>query len=265
MLVPFVTIVLSLSLTLGVPLVVGGARGPVESPRWAAFPLSWNHALYLVMLTWLVTRQFGEARKPRRVHRIVSVLLLVIFLVLLPSEAREWGNSIGTSLTVAPQVEKVFVGQRVGRPQFERLDGKLLTLDDPETLYVVNFWATWCPPCLKELPELLSLAMRFRDSGGVQIVAVNTEDLPNEELKSYLEEAGLEKLPVYRDSRDWHDVHGTGSIPLTLLIRDGWILRRYDGYAAGTVREIETTIQEESKYEASKFVAREISVGAETP
>ena len=49
---------------------------------------------------------------------------------------------------------------------------------------VVNFWATWCPPCRKEMPDLETLYKRFKDEGLV-ILAISDED--HGEVKSFVE------------------------------------------------------------------------------
>ncbi len=61
--------------------------------------------------------------------------------------------------------------------RFKDSTGKLHTLSDYQGKWVlVNFWATWCPPCLKEIPDLISL-YESRDDVMVIGVAVEEEDM----------------------------------------------------------------------------------------
>jgi peroxiredoxin len=56
------------------------------------------------------------------------------------------------------------------------LDGKSWTLKDLRgKVVLLNFWATWCPPCRKEMPDLEALYLRFKDQGFV-VLAISDED-----------------------------------------------------------------------------------------
>ena len=48
----------------------------------------------------------------------------------------------------------------------ENLDGKKVNIADKlikKKLILINFWATWCPPCIKEIPDLIKLKQKFRE------------------------------------------------------------------------------------------------------
>src|ERR1035437_3119800 len=55
-------------------------------------------------------------------------------------------------------------------------DGKAVTLADFRgKILVLNFWATWCPPCVDEMPSLNRLAERYSDKG-LEVVAVSVDE-----------------------------------------------------------------------------------------
>jgi peroxiredoxin len=75
-----------------------------------------------------------------------------------------------------------------GRPwSLKELKGKVVLL---------NFWATWCPPCRKEMPDLEALGKQFKDQG-LLILSV-TDDDP-EKVKSYIEKQNI-TYPVLLDA-----------------------------------------------------------------
>ncbi len=77
------------------------------------------------------------------------------------------------------------------------LDGREHRLADYRGKWVlVNYWATWCPPCLDELPELEVFYSNHKDTDAV-VIGVNMEDIGTEELREFLEEQFI-SYPILR-------------------------------------------------------------------
>lgn len=105
---------------------------------------------------------------------------------------------------------------------FEELKPLLTTTND--TIYVVNFWATWCKPCIKELPYFDDLTARYSDKQ-VEVLLVSL-DFPKKydsHLKPYIAEHNLKSTVVALndpDSNAWIpqvDSTWSGAIPATLI------------------------------------------------
>jgi peroxiredoxin len=71
------------------------------------------------------------------------------------------------------------------------LEGKAVRLSDLRGKgVVINFWATWCPPCRKEMPQLVAAYQRYRKEG-LEVVAVNVGE-PEGRVRQFAEEFGME-------------------------------------------------------------------------
>jgi peroxiredoxin len=95
------------------------------------------------------------------------------------------------------------------------VNGKTWTLQDLHgQVVLVNFWATWCPPCRKEMPDLQSLYQEFKDRGLV-ILAISDED-PGK-VKPFIA-ANKFSYPILLDSgRKVNDLFQVEGIPKSFL------------------------------------------------
>ena len=98
------------------------------------------------------------------------------------------------------------------------LDGKEHSLSDYRGKWVVvNYWATWCPPCLEEMPELELFHSEHKDSDAV-VLGINTEHVSLEALKKFKEEQ-LISFPILRSSPSEPGIAGRlTSLPTTYLV-----------------------------------------------
>ena len=92
---------------------------------------------------------------------------------------------------------------------------------------LLNFWATWCPPCIEEMPSLVQLQKRLGDK--VVVVAVS-EDADDEAYKQFVRDHNVDLLTVRDVKQNTHEVYGTFKYPETFVIdRNGKILRKFIG------------------------------------
>ncbi len=127
------------------------------------------------------------------------------------------------------RVYDVQVGDRA--PRFELADdqGRGVSLRDyAGKVVLLNFWATWCPPCVQEMPSLNGTYERFREDGFVVLGISVDEDVG--EYAGFLRDAGV-TFPTARDpEREVSTRYGTVKYPESYLIsRDGRVLRKYVG------------------------------------
>ncbi|MBZ0317033.1 MAG: TlpA family protein disulfide reductase [Anaerolineae bacterium] len=93
---------------------------------------------------------------------------------------------------------------------------------------VLNFWASWCVPCIEEMPEL----QRFSEEqgeNGVRVIAVTDPDngQTREDVQKFVDEYGLTVLIGLDSGLAYHYAMGVFALPLTFLIDETGIVRAY--------------------------------------
>ena len=97
-----------------------------------------------------------------------------------------------------------------------------LELDGSKT-YVVNFWATWCAPCVKELPYFEAIQAKYIDSVEVILVSLDFPHQYETKLKPFIQKHNLKSKVVVLDDPDMNswipkvDPQWDGAIPVTLI------------------------------------------------
>ena len=112
-------------------------------------------------------------------------------------------------------------------------DGSEMTLADYEGQHVVlNFWATWCAPCRKEMPMLAALQAEL---GGddLQIVTIATGRNPRPAMEAFFADIGIDNLPLHTDARqELARSLGVLGLPVTLILNpEGQEIARLQGDA----------------------------------
>jgi thiol-disulfide isomerase/thioredoxin len=167
------------------------------------------------------------ARFVRR-HAVVVGLIFVVIatgVVSLYRKPAEQSKPMTAKIEIdndAPQLAK-FVTHPAPKPvaalNVITADGAAASLEAMAgELLVVNFWATWCAPCRKEMPQLDALAARY-DGRGVTVVALSLDRSGAAKGEKFLNELGVTNLvrlydPSYKSAR----AVGLIGLPTTLLV-----------------------------------------------
>lgn len=89
---------------------------------------------------------------------------------------------------------------------------------------VLNSWATWCPPCVEEIPSLVSMQRRLRDRG-VTVLAVSI-DVDADMYHRFLKQHGVNLLTVRDPEQKSSSLYGTSGWPKPYIIDRNGVLRR---------------------------------------
>lgn len=128
---------------------------------------------------------------------------------------------------------------------YESLKKELIT--DGETLYVVNFWATWCAPCVKELPHFETLYQNTKNQKvKILLVSLDFKNQIDTKLKKFIEKKKYSSQIVALTDKDYNnwlnkvDENWSGSIPATLLIKGNKSLFKEEEFTS--VKELQEYI-----------------------
>ena len=104
------------------------------------------------------------------------------------------------------RVARLAIGDPAPRLEVDRwMQGEPLDAFEPGTVYVVEFWATWCQPCRKSLPQMDALARRYAGRGVRVIGVAAAESDGPADLGKFLADARLSYAIAYRGRTDMYD------------------------------------------------------------
>ena len=99
-------------------------------------------------------------------------------------------------------VDRSHRGQAAPAATFSNPEGGEISLANFKGVPVlVNLWASWCAPCVKELPTLDRLAAAHRDDGQLGVVAVSQDDGPQTSVRAFLAKLKVKDLGAYHDPK----------------------------------------------------------------
>jgi len=165
---------------------------------------------------------------------ILSILAILIVGLLLMSCSN---NNSQSKKTYTDQTQAVKpttspTTQSAGElPQFtaKDIDGNSRNSDTwvGKQPVVINFWGTWCPPCRREIPDLVKLYDEYHDKG-IEIVGLAVKDTP-EKVRAFSEKNGMKWVMLLSDYNVASKFR-ISSVPTTIFVdRNGKIVQRFSG------------------------------------
>ncbi len=149
----------------------------------------------------------------RKLGKILTVLAIFCFGIILP------GCTQGEP-AVAPEIS---AGKWFNADSFSLADNK-------DKIVVVEFWATWCPPCRKSIPHLKKLHEEYAEKG---VVIVSLSNEPAATIEAFMGKADMPWIIGAESSAG--GAYGVSGIPAAFIVVDGKIV--WNGHPMGGLDE----------------------------
>lgn len=163
-----------------------------------------------------VEKEFADRMSPSRL-RVLAFTVLVVGTMLYANH--RFGMSHPRSQqSVAPDF------------QLEALDGTTVRLSDYRgKAILLNFWASWCPPCREEIPWFVDFQNKYA-SQGLQVVGISVDNTDPKEVAEFIRQRGVNYPVLVADNKVVEAYGGVEGLPTTFFIgRDGHITRLVEG------------------------------------
>ena len=169
-----------------------------------------------------------DAKETVKKYGIAAVIILAVILSVSIGIIKKNSSAI-------PQIKGN--GERAGEdapaPNFTvyDLENKPVKLADLKgKVVILDFWATWCPPCLEEIPHFKKLHRQYSGQGLV-ILGVSLDEAGRDHVKEFMKENSIPYPIAMSNEKIVEDFGGIRGIPTTFVIdRDGKIVSKLVGY-----------------------------------
>lgn len=164
--------------------------------------------------------------------------------------SRRWAGSLLIAVAVALVAAPAAMSEEtseVANFVLKNLDGKDVSLNDLRAKgpVLIDFWATWCKPCLRELPKVDSLRVKYA-AQNLQVVAISIDETRSvSKVKSYVKthDFGFHVL-VDPNQRTLRQLQGVNVPYLVIISQSGERVYTHSGYREGDEKEVERVLGE---------------------
>jgi len=153
------------------------------------------------------------------IYTVIFGIVFLVFFLINNSESQSQGPLPENTISTNP------IDFQLSGP-----DGNTIKLSDYRgKVVLLDFWATWCPPCRKGIPDLIELKNKFKDEK-FEVIGVSVDRETKKDIPAFIKSNGVNYPIVYADDVTITAFGGIEGIPTVFLIdKEGKIASRYVG------------------------------------
>jgi len=138
---------------------------------------------------------------------------------------------LGENYSVAQDAKPIESAKPAPGWELSDLDGKTVRSSDfKDKVVILDFWATWCPPCRAEIPGFVELQKKYQ-AQGLRVVGVSVDQASAETVKAFAQKSGINYPVVLADTNIVDAFGGIDGLPTTFIIdANGRIVKRHLGF-----------------------------------
>ena len=148
-------------------------------------------------------------------------LILIVNLFFSISAIAESKYAEKTKDIIRGELRKFIFSEKtevLPKPLILEANENMVEIGYDEDILIINFWATWCAPCKKEMPSLNSLAQNIKHED-IQVITIASGRNSKEAIDGFFDDNNLVNLKKYRDPRGRIAVkYGVTALPTTVVI-----------------------------------------------
>ncbi|MEO6238910.1 MAG: TlpA disulfide reductase family protein [Vicinamibacterales bacterium] len=176
--------------------------------------------------------------------RLIVAALAGAALVLSITGMVRYTRRVDTGLKHATAGPIRLLNNRVAVASFTApdLDGKPVSLASLRgKVVIVNFWATWCPPCREEIPDLIALQAKYKDT--LQIIGVSQDSGSLDDVRQFARQHGMNYPTIMSTPEIEKLFPGIYALPTSFMIdREGRLAQKHVGQLSAALTETETQV-----------------------
>jgi len=164
----------------------------------------------------------------------ICVLVSLVALGLFAASCKKAEEKIVSESGKAP--EFTFTSLQGSAIRLSELRGKVV---------IIEFWATWCPPCRESIPELNKVSEKFRDKN-FQLLGISVDKGGDalSKVRDFVKEYSV-VYPVMVDNGSVNVAYGVSGIPVMFIIdKEGKVVKRHMGFFPGLAETLSKEVEE---------------------